>query len=196
MIRGIGLALLLALAAGCTTVTPAPPSASDEQSLTAALAALDASVDPAEAAALSRTAYRASRELTTHYRMVGSADIHNLLVNLGLRERGLCCDWARDMLLRLAALDAQTLTLHWITAYEGQGIDEHNSVLVTPRGGGLANGIVIDGWRSPGRLVWIAAPADRYPWQLHAANPDWQRIHCAIERPAEAPARITEAQRQ
>lgn len=146
--------------------------------LAAALWALDPGVDPAEARRAARAAFAATRELAASYRMVSPALVHNALVNSGLRERGLCCHWAEDMVTRLHALELHTLEVHWVVAHAGERLREHNSAMLTPRGGGLGNGIIVDGWRDAGQLYWGAASSDRYPWVIHPASAEWRRIHC------------------
>ncbi|MCA9509852.1 MAG: hypothetical protein KC560_04050, partial [Myxococcales bacterium] len=73
--------------------------------LAGALAGLDAAVDAGEARLAAQTALAATREVAEVYRMTWPPQLHNALVNSGLRERGLCCHWAEDMAARLRALD-------------------------------------------------------------------------------------------
>ena len=77
--------------------------------LATALRALAPDVDAMEAQAAAATAYSAARELAAHYRMAWPPQLHNMLVNGGLRDRGLCCHWAADMNARLRALDLRSL---------------------------------------------------------------------------------------
>lgn len=151
-----------------------------------ALRALAPDVDAAEAQRAAATAFSATRELAVHYRMAWPPELHNMLVNAGLRDRGLCCHWAADMNARLHALDLRSLETHWVVAHRGSALREHNSAMLTPRGGGLHNGIVIDGWRRAGKLTWVAATTDRYPWRLHARSGQWQRLRCISDLPRAA----------
>lgn len=111
--------------------------------------------------------------------MVGPPpELHNILVNTGLRERGLCCHWAEDTARRLHALQLKTLEVHWVVANQGSMLHEHNSAMLTAHGEPTANGIIVDGWRNAGTLYWGAISADRYAWKLHEADEHWQWIRC------------------
>jgi len=121
-------------------------------------------VDPAEAALLADTSVRAGMELAHQYRMVRPIEIHNTLVNLGLRPRGLCYQTAEDMYVRLRELDLKTLQLHWGVAHKGDLWLEHSGVIVTARGRPFSSGLVLDAWRHSGRLRWAWVGGDRYPW--------------------------------
>jgi outer membrane murein-binding lipoprotein Lpp len=164
--------------AGEAAATIAATPAAREAELAAALQALGPGVDPAEARRAAATAFAVVRELAASYRMVSPPQLHNTLVNTGLRDRGLCCHWAEDTVSRLHALQLSTLEVHWVTAHLGDRLREHNSAMLSPRGGGIANGIVIDGWRDAGELYWGPAHADRYPWHLHPASREWHRVSC------------------
>jgi len=49
--------------------------------------------------------------------------------------------------------------LHWGAAYAGT-LDENNGLVVTARNQPFENGIVLDGWRSAGRLFWSPLKED------------------------------------
>jgi len=133
--------------------------------LEAALVALGEGVDRAEARALALTAHAVSRRLAADYRVAPPARWHNLLVQVGARERGLCYHWTEDLLRHLQPLGLRTLELHWGVAHRGSDLREHNSVVVTAAGGAFAEGLVLDPWREAGRLVWVRVREDRYPWE-------------------------------
>ena len=117
-----------------------------------------------EAALLADTSVRHAAALARSYRMVRPIEIHNTLVNLGLRKRGLCYQTAEDMYVRLRDLDLKTLRLHWGVAHKGDLWLEHSGVIVTARDRPFSEGLVIDAWRHSGRLRWARVAEDRYPW--------------------------------
>jgi hypothetical protein len=121
-------------------------------------------VDPDEAALLADTSVRYGMELAHQYRMVRPIEIHNTMVNLGLRKRGLCFQTAEDMYVRLRDLNLKTLQLHWGVAHKGDLWLEHSGVIVTARGRPFSSGLVLDAWRHSGRLRWAWVGGDRYPW--------------------------------
>jgi hypothetical protein len=132
-------------------------SAQDEKSigeLTNALIALSPrTVDQQEAALLSGTAHPTSRQLAREYGVHGDPAIHNYLINIGLRKKGICADYTRDIGARLKEFHFKTLVLHWGAAYAKES-DENNALVVTARNQPFLDGIILDGWRRGGRLFW------------------------------------------
>jgi len=124
-----------------------------------ALAALAPDVNPGEAELLSVTAHTTSRSLAREYRIVLNPEFQNFLINIGLRQRGYCAHFARDIGTRLKTLKLKTLVLHWGAAFAGTE-DESNCLVVTARNQPFDEGIVIDGWRRGGRLFWSAVKKD------------------------------------
>jgi hypothetical protein len=131
--------------------------------LTAALTALDPSVDVHDAAMLATVAIQTSSELALSYRARPPAWLHNIYVNNGWRERGLCWHWAEDLQARLGQEHFATLEIHRVVARRGTR-REHSGVAVTARGQDVTRGLVLDAWRECGRLVWVPFVADKYPW--------------------------------
>jgi hypothetical protein len=136
--------------------------ARDERSikdLGKALAALAPNVDPGEAELLSVTAHTTSRSLARQYRIVLNPEFQNFLINIGLRQRGYCAHFARDIGTRLKTLKLKTLVLHWGAAFAGT-TGEDNCLVVTARNQPFQDGIILDGWRRAGRLFWCAVRED------------------------------------
>ena len=134
------------------------------------LTALNRSADRAEARRVAQTAVIYSRRLAENYDLVRPAVLHNLLVRVGLKKRGLCYHWTEDLLDRLAALDLKTYRLYWGVAYRGSELREHNSVVITARRQAFDSGIVLDPWRNSGDLYWCPVGSDSYPWKQRPPN--------------------------
>ena len=156
------------LAAGCSGYAPdhTPASASREVGpLTAEIAALSPDVDPEEAARAARIALDYPLELRQRYEVSDPPLVHNTKVNMGLKPRGLCKDWADDMEARLAAEGFETLALHRAIANADNARIEHSTLIVSARGAGLYDGIVLDPWRYGGDLHWGPVTGDPdYRW--------------------------------
>jgi hypothetical protein len=163
-VRLVHLASLL-LITGCAS---SPVSVSWMQVQTVALrdrlVQLDAAVDADEASRLAETAVEQSAALAREFRAVRPAWLGNYMVNLGLRDRGLCYNWANGLYPRLHALDLRTLDIHLGVARMDTK-REHNCIVVTARQQPFADGIVLDAWRHSGRLWFGIAATDKYPWQ-------------------------------
>lgn len=137
--------------------------AQDEKSiadLTNALIGLSPhTVDPREAAVLSETAHHTSRQLAREYRVTGDPAIHNYLIHIGLRKKGICADYTRDIGAKLKEFRFKTLVLHWGAAWAKES-DENNALVVTAKNQPFLDGIVLDGWRRAGRLFWCKVKDD------------------------------------
>ena len=158
--------LLLALCAGIAAAAPREPlgDKAPVELLTRHLTSLAPTVRRDEARRVAAEAHATSRRLAESYRAGRSPHFHNFLVNTGLRDRGLCHHWARDLGQRLAALRPRTLVLRWAIARRGT-LREHNSVVVTARGQPFDSGVVLDAWRHSGRLYFGPVSTDKYPWR-------------------------------
>ena len=131
-----------------------------------ALYTLNETVDKTEALLVAETAVRESAILAEEYQLVHPAVAHNLLVVLGMKERGLCYHWTEDLMKRLQALNLKSFQLHWGVAYRGSELREHNCVVITARGQRFSKGIVLDPWRNSGNLFWAQVAKDSYPWKV------------------------------
>ena len=117
--------------------------------ITAMLVTLGPNTDSAEAALIAETAVRTGAECAERYHVNLSPDFHNMLVNRGLRPRGLCWQWTWDMAAALGPLKPKTFDYHWCVA-DWTEREEHNTIVVTARGGLYREGITIDPWISSG----------------------------------------------
>ncbi len=146
--------------------------------LTAALMAMGPGIDPEEAARVARISVE--YPLYTLAPRYGAEDpplIHNILVNTGVKPRGLCKDWADDMEERLRQENLRTIALHRAIANHDNYRIEHSTVIVSARGAAMKDGVVIDPWREGrGVLFWARVQDDdHYSWWPRKAVFDWKR---------------------
>lgn len=127
------------------------------------LLALSPQVHPEESARVASAAVNRSRELAAQYNAIRPAALHNVWVNMGWRERGLCYHWAEDLEAALTQLGLASLAIHPCVARSGT-YREHNALVITARDQPFLQGIVLDAWRHSGLLYWGPVQADRYPW--------------------------------
>lgn len=184
-----GLALLWLLLTACAANAPKPAlqvGVADQHidELNRAILSLGSEVHRGEARRAARTALEYSRQLAREYEVTDSALVHNIKVNLGLKERGLCIDWTSDLMARLRQENFSSLDLHWAIAnYESAFRLEHSTVVISARGESLDRGLVLDPWRFSGDLYWAKATQDPgYYWKPQA------EIH-ALKRQREVKAR-------
>ncbi|MEP7070959.1 MAG: hypothetical protein ABI839_01095 [Verrucomicrobiota bacterium] len=177
--RNLASLLLVLSVAGCAaTNAPRPgrlPAAARSPSLpaadqisvaelTAQITALAPTVNPSEARRVAVCAHNTVHQLKIDYAMVGPPLFQNFLINVGIKNRGFCYQWATDLMSELDALNVKTIKLHWGVAHRG-GLREHNCVVVTATRQAFAQGLVLDGWRYGGRLYFGPVATDRYPWK-------------------------------
>ncbi len=120
--------------------------------------------DPLEARRIAEAAVLRGAELAEKYGVNLPPAEHNLLVNFGLRPRGLCWQWTWDMAAALEPIHPRTFDFHWGASNETR-YNEHNTVVVTAKGQPFVEGVMLDPWRSSGRITAIRLNADReYKW--------------------------------
>lgn len=136
------------------------------------LAALSQIADKTEARRVAETALHQSAVLAEEYQLIRPAVAHNLMVVLGIKDRGLCYHWTEDLMKRLQALELKSFQLHWGVAHRGSDLREHNCVVITASGQDFFQGIILDPWRNSGRLYWARITEDSYPWKALPAS-DW-----------------------
>lgn len=122
-------------------------------------------VDRAEAHKVAEAAIIYSQALAARYQVVRPAVWHNILVRVGVRDRGLCYHWTTDLMRKLQTLDLASFDLYWGVAHRGSELREHNSVVISARGQVFESGIVLDPWRHSGDLYWAEVSNDRFPWR-------------------------------
>ena len=160
------LPLLILIPAGCVTHQPltAEQLQLSSERLSHDLMLLHPSIDKPSADKVARVAIEYTAQLATDYKVSGSPRQHNFLVNLGVRQRGLCFHWTDDLLKKLQSLKSEQFDFHSAVAHRNSDLREHSSVVVTFKGAPFASGMVLDGWRYSGDLYWMPVSRDSYPW--------------------------------
>ena len=144
-----------------------------------AIRSLSVDVDPTEAQRAARIAIEYSQQLALQYEVTDSPVMHNFLVNIGVKQRGLCVDWTSDLLVRLQQERFYSLKLQWgIANYQAAFRIEHSTVIVSARGNSLDQGLVLDPWRYSGYLFWSPTLEDPiYKWYPQAEIHALKRRH-------------------
>jgi hypothetical protein len=142
------------------------------------IAALSPRVRRREAGRLAQCAYATAHRLKEQYGMIWPPLLNNVLVNTGIKKRGLCFQWAGDLLVRLDGLKLATLELRWGEAQVGTQ-HESNCIVVTAKGQPFKTGIVLDGWRHCGHLYWGPVSTDEEHWVENSAYAHFIRTKSA-----------------
>lgn len=183
--------LLACLLQACASTQPPaslPPFVEQQriEALQLAILSLDASVDRSEARDAATIAIEYPLELARQYEITDPPLVHNMLVNLGVKPRGLCVDWTADLQNRLRQERFHSLDLHWgIANYQSAFRIEHSTVIISARDQPMQQGLVLDPWRNAGYLFWARTGEDPdYQWHPQA------EIHALKrERKAQAASR-------
>lgn len=167
--------LLAGMLQACASTNPAvslPPVVEQQRiaELQQAILALDANVERSEARRAATIAIEYPLELAEQYEIDDSPLVHNMLVNLGLKPRGLCVDWTADLITRLREERFHSLDLHWgVANHDSLFRIEHSTVIISARNHHLDQGVVLDPWRNSGNLFWSPTLEDPgYEWHPHA----------------------------
>lgn len=133
--------------------------------LTYDILALGKNIDKDEARFVAREAVLFPQHLANEYRLMGPPNYHNVLVNSGKRDRGLCYHWAQDMNAHMiTGRSYETLTLTRVVANQGKFV-EHNVITVAAKGKGIKDAYILDAWRHSGELIWMKTGEDPdYNW--------------------------------
>ncbi|MCK5855626.1 MAG: hypothetical protein KAG56_10420 [Sulfurovaceae bacterium] len=126
---------------------------------------LNITVEQKEARDLAQKVVFYSTQLVQNYELVSPPLWHNTLVNVGIKERGLCYEWAEDLLEYLHAQRYHSLAFHYVGANIGNYF-EHNAIAVSAKGMGFEHGLLLDAWRDSGRLFFVKIKDDKkYEWR-------------------------------
>ena len=171
--------ILFGLSLGaCTRTLPVSESKNRIDEFAREIVALSAEISVVEADQTSNVLINTALELADEYNMASPPRFHNLLVNTGVRKRGLCCHWAEDLHAELRQLNVDSLKFDWLVSRQGNPFREHTSIVVYPANTSWKQGIVFDPWRKSGIPYWTAVQGDEYPWISHPLNGRWDKLRC------------------
>ena len=130
------------------------------------LTSLSPTIDKNEAHDLAVFANYYTKKLANEYDLVGSPNFQNFLINIGLKKKGYCYNYAFDLADALKKRGYKTIDFYWISHKKGT-IFEHNAVLATPKEYNT-NGVILDGWRNAGELYFSLLKNDKeyQGWKL------------------------------
>lgn len=140
---------------------------------------LSSIIDQDEARIVAETVIIYPMELANHYELTKPPIFHNILINFGNKKRGLCTHWAQDILIKIESLNLKTFKLYWgIANRDNKFRLQHSTAIVSAQDKGFNDGLVFDGWRKSGDLVWAKVTEDKYVWENLYKDPEreWESI--------------------
>jgi len=132
--------------------------------LTYMLTSMDPSISYKESNDLAKFSIRYTKELANSYGLVLSPNFQNFLVNIGLKQKGYCYNYADDLGYALVKRGYKSFNIYRIIHKKGT-IFEHNAIMISPHGT-TKKGVVLDGWRDAGKLYFCRVKDDKYDWKL------------------------------
>ena len=156
------LGLILSLT-GCQSPRPDQTRQHDIDRLRQLLCRRIPSLNAHECTAFARDAVTYALATDRRFERTTTPYIHNFLVNIGVKRKGLCWHYA-DALYRHLMQRYPKVHIHLVGASIGSYWREHNAVAVTGTDNNLSNAVILDAWRTPGRLISRPIEADRYVW--------------------------------
>lgn len=150
---------------GC--VVKSTPNPKDEmKQLSVLLQTLGENISKEESMQLSKDIFYQTQILTIAFDRTSSPLWHNFLVNVGLREKGLCYHWSDALYLNLSKKNYTSFEFHLVGADIGNYFLEHNALVVVTKGGTIDDGVIIDPWRSSTEVYFSKVKEDRkYLWK-------------------------------
>jgi hypothetical protein len=159
---------------GCVVTEPSLSTTKMVQ-LSKLLQSLGKHILQEEAMQLSKDIFQKTQQLTEEFELASPPQYHNFLVNVGLRDKGLCYHWSDALYLYLSQKKYASFEFHLMGANIGEYLFEHNVLVVVAKGGRVEEGIIIDPWRDSGNLYFSKVSEDtKYQWK-HRANRGCQR---------------------
>ena len=138
--------------------------------LRAALQQLAPNSTPQAAQQLAETAVNTAEQLRENYQVTLAPWLHNIEVNSGIKQRGLCYQYAKDLAVAVQPALAPYWQMYRVQARPKQLL-EHNAIVIVGKNQPWQSGIVLDAWRNAGVLYFGAVTKDKYPWQLKQNHP-------------------------
>lgn len=169
-LSGAALLIMLCLS-GCVSpswVRPVPAAETRQlevQNLSNSLLALGQPQAPEETREIAQVAVLYPLDLADQYKLVWPPAWHNVMVNTGLRERGLCYQFADDLLAQLNQLKVQNYRFYYVVAHENSLMRAHYAIAVGHEWTPFEDRILLDAWRHSGRLYWKRVGDDKMPWE-------------------------------
>jgi len=129
---------------------------------------MDSNINHDEASRVAKEAISYSLVLKRKYRANTTPLVHNFLVNVGIKDRGLCYEWSDDLYARLTRLQLKTIRLMPVGSHIGSYWSEHNALVILPnKPYSLKNAVLLDPWRDSGLLYFDFVVNDKsYSWKI------------------------------
>lgn len=158
---------MLLLATFFVACSTAPETSQNRaESLVSLLQTLNKDIPYAEALSLSREIFQQTDQLRVQFDPISEPHVNNFLVNIGLKEKGLCYEWSDPLYIYFRRKPYKYFSFHLLVANRGKYFQEHNVLVVTSKKDEISEGVIIDPWRKPGKVYFSKVKDDtKYVWE-------------------------------
>ena len=161
----LAFSFFLFFCSGCVVKVPKNQQR-EVKALAASLYQLNREIPYSEALKLSQDVFSTTQTLTQTFKLTSPPQAHNFLVNVGLKEKGLCYHWSDALFVHLKAEKYPAFDFHLLGANIGDYWSEHNVMVVVSKGKSWESGVLLDPWRNSGRLYFSSVKEDtKYTWK-------------------------------
>lgn len=148
-----------------TNCAQQPSLNNQKEILSQKLISLDDSLDKKQALEISYKILQTSKDIKDDFNPVSYPWINNTLVNLGIKQKGLCWEWRDEFYNRLEGR-VKPFDLQKVVANKGM-LSEHNAIVLISKSSDIQNSILIDLWRFSGTPYIVTTKNDNsYIWSV------------------------------
>jgi len=157
--------LLVFFLVSCSIDTPSV-SIAHTTKLAALLETLNVHISSEESLRLSTEIFQEVASLRKKFQPVAEPHINNFLINVGLKEKGLCYQWSDALYHHFKHKNYKYFEFHLLVANKGEYFFEHNVFVVVAKKGSVMQGVIIDPWRDSKNVYFSKIKEDKaYQWE-------------------------------
>lgn len=129
------------------------------------LITLDNHIDKKQALKISYTILKVSKDIKNEFAPIKYPWINNILVNIGIKKKGLCWEWRDELYNRLDG-KIKPFDILKVVANKGR-LNEHNAIVLNHKSNNIQNAILVDLWRFSGTPYIVnTQDDDSYVWSI------------------------------
>jgi hypothetical protein len=169
----IYLAAFFAIGAVSCAPMAEPPVMRSQRAdrLTAQIRNLYPAVDPRAASEFATAAVESSAKWRGEWEVKTAPWLHNTLVNTKVRDRGLCYQWAQYMYVDLEPHLPPRMRMSLIRTVDNSVFNEHHVISLHGVNDSWSHGMVLDGWKGAGNLVFYPVADEPGKWEFESHGP-------------------------
>lgn len=167
------LAALFAFgAASCAPIAENPIKRNQRAyELTAKIQEMYPTVDPRAAGDFATAAVESSAKWRGEWEVKTAPWLHNTLVNTKFRERGLCYQWAQYLYVDVERHLPPKMRMSLVRTVDDGVFNEHHVISLHGMHDSWSRGIILDGWKGAGNLVFYPVANEPGKWEFESHGP-------------------------